>query len=96
MCGPANCLPDSFKDTEHCDLPTEVVPIYLLAFLHTFELLGWQELGQATGAHSVTWIRTVDLLTLQPRGFLQFNMQHHHVPLAALHTEMQMNSTDLP
>ena len=37
-------------------LPTEVVPIYLLTFLHAFELLGWQELGQAMGAHSVVWI----------------------------------------
>ena len=43
-------------DTERRYLPTEVVPIYLFAFLHAFELLGWQELGQATGAHSVTWI----------------------------------------
>ena len=43
-------------DMERRDLPTEVVPIYLLAFLHAFEWLGWQELGQATGAHSVVWI----------------------------------------
>ena len=47
-------------DTEHCDLPTEVVPIYQLTFLHAFKLLDWQELGQATGAHSVTWIRSDD------------------------------------
>ena len=40
-------------DTERRDFPTEVVPIYLLTFLHAFERLGWQELGQATGAHSV-------------------------------------------
>ena len=43
-------------DVERCYLPTVVVPIYLLAFLHAFELLGWQELGQVTGAHSVAWI----------------------------------------
>ena len=43
-------------DMEHRYLPTEVVPIYLLAFLHAFELLGWQELEQATGAHSIAWI----------------------------------------
>ena len=47
-------------DTECRDLPTEVVPIYPLAFLHAFELLGWQELGQVTGAHSVVWIRSFD------------------------------------
>ena len=43
-------------DTERRDLPTKVVPIYLLTFLHAFELLGWQEVGQAMGAPSVTWI----------------------------------------
>ena len=37
-------------DTERCDLPTEVVPIYLLAFAC------FRELGEVTGAHSVTWI----------------------------------------
>ena len=30
-------------DMEHHYLLTEVVPIYLLTFLHAFELLGWQE-----------------------------------------------------
>ena len=45
-------------DTERCYLLTEVVPIYLLAF----ELLGWRELGEATGAHSVAWIRSYDCL----------------------------------
>ena len=58
-------------DTEHCYLPTEVVPIYLgTCILHALKLLGWQELGQVTGAHSVVWIRTDDLLTLQPKGFV--------------------------
>ena len=45
-------------DTERHYLPTVVVPIYLFAFLHAFELLGWQELGEATEAHSVLWIRS--------------------------------------
>ena len=56
-------------DMERCYFPIMVVPIYLLTFLHPFKLLGWQELGQAMGAHSVVWIRTADLMTLQPRGF---------------------------
>ena len=47
-------------------LPTVVVPIYLLGFLHAFELLGWHELGQATGVHSVMRTQTADLTTLQP------------------------------
>ena len=51
-------------DMEHCYLPTVVVPIYLLTFLRAFELLGWQELGQATGADSVAWIRSYKLLFL--------------------------------
>ena len=58
-------------DTECCYVPTVVVPIYLLAFLHAFVLLGWQEPGQATGAHSVTWIRSYDCW---------FNPQSHQVP----------------
>ena len=49
-------------DTERRYLPTEVVSIYLLAFLHAFELLGWWELGEPMGAHSVTWIRSYDCL----------------------------------
>ena len=48
-------------DTEHCYLPTMVVPIYLIAFLHAFELLGWQELGQG----QLTLSRGFDLMTLQ-------------------------------
>ena len=56
-------------DTQRHYLSTKVVPIYLLTFLRAFKLLGWQELGQATGAQSVTWIRSYDLLTLQHRGF---------------------------
>ena len=47
-------------DMEHCYLPTKVVPIYLLTFLHALEQLGWQELGQVTGAHSVVRIRSYD------------------------------------
>ena len=68
-------------DTERRYLPTVVVPIYLLAFLHAFELLGWQELGQATGAHSVEWIRSYDCWSsdLAAQRLLQFNPQHHHV-----------------
>ena len=33
-----------------------MVLIYLLIFLHAFELIGWQKLGQATGAgeHELT------------------------------------------
>ena len=37
-------------DTERRYLPTKVVPICLLAFLHALELLGWQELGQSDGS----------------------------------------------
>ena len=63
---------------EHRYLPTVVVPIYLLAFLHAFELLGRQELG----AHSVMWIRSYDGWSsdLAAQRLLQFNTQHHHVP----------------
>ena len=70
-------------DPERCYLPTEVVPIYLLAFLHAFELLDWQELGQATGAHSVAWIQSYKLRSsdLAAQRLLQFNLQRHHVPI---------------
>ena len=71
-------------DTEHCYLPTLVVPIYLqYLHLHAFELLGWQELGQAMGAHSVPWIRSYDCWSsdFAAQRLLQFNLQHHHVPL---------------
>ena len=62
---------------EHHYLPTKVVPIYLLAFLHAFELLDWQELGQATGAHSVAWIRSYDgwSYDLAAQRLLPFNPQ---------------------
>ena len=68
-------------DTERCYLPTVVVPIYLLEFLHAFKLLGWQELGQATGAHSVAWIRSYDCRSsdLAAQRLLQFNPQRHHM-----------------
>ena len=55
-------------DTERRYLPT--VGIYRLVFLHDCELLGWQELGQVTGAQSTVWIQTDGLSTLQPRGFV--------------------------
>ena len=65
-------------------LPTEVVPIHLLAFciLHAFEPLGWQELGQVTGAYSVVWIRSYDCKSsdLAAQRLLQFNPQRHHIP----------------
>ena len=59
-----------------------VVPIYLLACIHSFELLGWQELGQAMGAHSVVWIRSYDCWSsdLAAQMLLWFNLQRHHVP----------------
>ena len=64
-------------------VPTKVVPIYLLTFLHAFKLLGWQELGQATGAHSVLWIRSYGCWSsdFAAQRLVQFNLQHHHVPL---------------
>ena len=71
------------RDTERCYLLTVVVPIYLLAYciLHAFKLLGWWELGQATGAHSITWIRSYDCRSsdLAAQRFLRFNLQHHHM-----------------
>ena len=74
-------------DTEHCYPPTEVVPIHLLSFLHAFELLGWQKLGQATGALSVAWVRSYDdgwSSDLAAQRFLRFNPQHHHDPLRVI------------
>ena len=70
-------------DTERCDLPMMVVPIYLLAFLHPFERLGWQELGQATGAPSVAWIRAYDCWSsdLAAQRLLRFNPERHYIPL---------------
>ena len=69
-------------DTKCRYLPTEVVPIYLLTFLHAFEWLGWQELGQATGAHPVAWIRSYNGWSsdLAAQRLLRFNAQRHHVP----------------
>ena len=74
-------------DTEGCYLPNVVVPIYILTFLHAFELLDWQELGQTTGAHSVTWIQSYDCWSsdLAAQRLLQFNPQQHHVPAAPPH-----------
>ena len=68
-------------NTECCDLPTVVVPIYLPAFLHALELLGWQELGQTTGAPSIAWIRSYDGRSsdLAAQRLLQFNPQRHQV-----------------
>ena len=67
---------------EHRYLPTVVVHIYLLTFLHAFEQLGGQELGQATGAHSVAWIRSYDswCSDLVTQRLLWFSSQCHHVP----------------
>ena len=64
-------------------LPTVVVPIYLLTFLHAFERLGWQELGQVTGAPSVAWIQSHDCWSsdLAAQRLVRFNPQRHHVPL---------------
>ncbi|XP_072851515.2 fibronectin type 3 and ankyrin repeat domains protein 1 isoform X1 [Pogona vitticeps] len=44
---------------------------------------GWQELGQATGAHSVAWMRSYDCWSsdLAAQRLLRFNPQRHHVPL---------------
>ena len=43
-------------------------------------MLGWQELGQATGAHSVVWIRSDCLSSdLAAQRLLWFNSQRHHV-----------------
>ena len=69
-------------DTERRYLPTKVIPIYLLTFLHAFELLGWEELGQATGAHSVTWIQSYNCWSsdLAAQRLLRFNSQCHHIP----------------
>ena len=68
-------------DTERCYLPTEVVPIYLLAFacFRTARLAG---AGTSDG-HSLrrmdSILRLFGLLTLQHR-LLQFSPQRHHVP----------------
>ena len=72
-------------DTERRYLLTVVVPIYLLAFLHAFQLLGWQELGQAMGAHSVVFIRSYDRWPsdLAAQSLLRFNLQCHHVSYLA-------------
>ena len=64
-------------DTERHSLPIVVVPVYLLTYLHAFELLGWQELGQAMGAYSVAWIQSYDCWSsdLAAQRLLQYNMQ---------------------
>ena len=56
-------------DMERRDLPTEVVPIYLLAFLHAFELLGGQELRQEMSCCYVpsNQTRLVETLIRLPR-----------------------------
>ena len=62
-------------DTECRYLPTEVVPIYLLTFLHAFELLGWQELGREMEA----WIRSYDCWSSDSaeQRLLWFTPQRH-------------------
>ena len=67
--------------TEHCYLPTEVVPIYLLAFacFRTARLAvtetKWRELTPLRGFD----LTTAGLLTLQHR-LLRFSPQRHHIP----------------
>ena len=55
-------------DTEHCYLPTEVVPIYLLAFacFRTARLTG---AGTSNGSSLRRMDSILRLLTLQHRGF---------------------------
>ena len=69
------------QDMECHYLPTEVVPIYIYLHLHDFELLGWQDLGQATGAHSVMWIQSYDCWSsdLATQRLPQFNLHHPHI-----------------
>ena len=58
--------------------------IYLhFCILHAFELLGWRELGQETGAHSVVWIRSYDCRSsdLATQRLQQFNLQRHHISI---------------
>ena len=54
---------------------------FIYLHLHVFELLGWQELGLATGAHSVVWIRSYDCWSSDPAAqrLLWFNPQQHQV-----------------
>ena len=71
-------------DMECHYLPTVVVPIYsIYSHLHAFKLLGWQELGQATGAHSIVWIQSYNCWSsdLAAQRLLQFNSQQHHILL---------------
>ena len=65
-------------------LPSHHGGTYLsIRILHAFEPLGWQELGQAMGAHSVTWIRSYNCRSsdLAVQRLLRFNLQRHHIPL---------------
>ena len=82
-------------DMEHHYLPTLVVPIqYIYLHLHAFELLGWQELGQATGAHYVMWIRSYDCWSsvLAAQRLLWFNPQHHQLSLIALLKSLEVEA----
>ena len=57
-------------------LPTMVVSIYsIYLHLYAFELLGWQQLGQVMGAHSVMWIQSYDCWSsdLAAQRLLRFN-----------------------
>ena len=70
-------------DTECCYLPTEVVPIHLLAFacFRTARLAG-AGISDGSSLHHVDSIlRLLGLLTLQHR-LLRFSPQRHHVPSA--------------
>ena len=57
--------------------------LFIYLHLHAFELLGWQELGQVTGVHSVAWIQSYDCWCsdFAAQRLLWFNLQCHHVPL---------------
>ena len=56
--------------------------LFIYSHLYAFELLGWQELGQVTGALSIAWIRSYDCRSsdLAAQRLLRFNPQCHHVP----------------
>ena len=68
-------------DTEHCYLPTEVVPIYLLplACFRTARLAGAGTSDGRSLRRMDSILRLLGLLTLQHR-LLRFSPQCHHVP----------------
>ena len=56
--------------------------LFIYLHLHAFELLGWQELGQVMGAHSIVWIQSYDCWSsdLAVQRLLWFNPKHHDIP----------------